>query len=168
MKLCLSYLSGLWLLWLPAWGWAVEGAPAAIPTVMAHSEAFEIVGRLQAEGLVWFVDRTDSNEPVLHASLEVESRGQTMTALFRPEHGDYVIADPSWLAPLRSAGEHPLAITLMLKEDGDVFSVTLTVPAEAGSAHIIAKDWRLWIVGVALLLAMLWLWTTRRRKGGAA
>ncbi len=47
------------------------------------------------------------------ARLEVEANGRAVQAIFRPEQGDYLIADSAWLAPLRQPGEQMLALTVM-------------------------------------------------------
>lgn len=120
------------------------------PVVVAESEAFEIVGRLAAEGLVLHVDRAPSNEPVLAASLEIETAGRTASAVFRPASGDYLVADAAWLAPLRQAGEHVLALTLIAGDDGDLLSGELLVAAEVPAAQTAASR-----AGLLLALSLL-------------
>ena len=60
-------------------------AEGLIPVAVAESESFEVVARLQDEGLVFYIDRSDSNAPVLGAVLEVESAGKSAKATFRAE-----------------------------------------------------------------------------------
>ena len=67
----LPMASVLLAVWVATVG-ATEGL-APMPVAVAESEAFEAVGRLSDEGLVWFIDRADSNAPVLDARLEVEA-----------------------------------------------------------------------------------------------
>ncbi len=147
---------------------AETAAPAPIPVVVAESEGFEVVGRLEDEGFVFFIDRADSNAPVLGATLEVESAGKAAKAVFRAERGDYLIADAEWLKPLRQPGEYPLAMTLVAGNDSDLltadFDVHAPPAAAAGSAGIGRA-----LGGVALLglLVALLLWR-RSRKGGRA
>jgi hypothetical protein len=134
---------------------AVAGLPALaaevpLPVVTAESEAFEVVGRLEAEGLILHVDRAPSNEPVLAATLEIEADGRSATAVFRPASGDYLLADAAWLQPLRQPGEHALALTLIAGEDSDLLSGELIV-AEA-PAVAVASGGRL---GLMLLAALL-------------
>lgn len=114
----LPMASVLLVVWVATVG-ATEGL-APMPVAVAESEAFEAVGRLSDEGLVWFIDRADSNAPVLDARLEVEANGQTQVARFRPEQGDYLIADAGWLKALRQPGEHALALTLLAGDDSDL------------------------------------------------
>lgn len=153
----------------------VFNAPAAVdrvapitPMVTAESEAFEIVGRLYGEGLVLHVDRAPDNAPVLGATLQVEFDGRSASAEFRAERGDYLIADAGWLAPLRAAGEHGLAFTLLAGEESDLLSGELSVPVELGvDPDGWAPVW--WPLLLAGLLGVgIVVWRRRRRAGGAA
>lgn len=146
--------------------WAAEGA-GVIPVVVAESEQFEAVGRLEAEGLVWFIDRAESNAPVLNATLTVEAAGKSVAAVFRPERGDYLIADTGWLQPLRQEGEHPLALTLVAGDDSDLLAGELTVHFQENSGFTAARGWKAWLAGGGLL-ALLAVIGLRRRQGGKA
>ncbi|MFN4326414.1 MAG: hypothetical protein ACK4FP_11055 [Azonexus sp.] len=143
-------------------------APQPIPFAVAESDSFEAVGRLEAEGFSWYIDRADSNAPVLAARLEVEANGQAVSAVFRPERGDYLINDAAWLAPLRQPGEHLLALTLIAGDESDLLSAELHVdsPPDEAAGSVPAMS-----VGGAGALAGLgglyWLWR-RRVKGGRA
>ena len=145
---------------------AAEAAPAPVPVAVLESEAFEAVGRLRDEGLSWFVDRADSNAPVLGAAIEVEAGGRTATAVFRAERGDYLIADADWLKPLRQPGEHALAMTVVAGEESDLIAGELQV--EGGAKTTAATAWPapVWAVPLALVAALFAWW--RRRRGGAA
>jgi hypothetical protein len=144
---------------------ADAGSVAAIPKVLAVSEQFEAVGRLEPAGLVWFVDRADSNAPVLNANLSVEFEGKSVEAVFRPEHGDYLIADAAWLAPLRRDGEHALALTLIAGEESDLLAGELDVHFDQNSGLTAAAlDARWLAAGASLIVALILVW--RRRRGG--
>jgi hypothetical protein len=136
-----------------------------IPVAVLESETFEAVGRLQEEGLSWFVDRADSNAPVLGAVLEVEADGRTAQAVFRAERGDYLIADAAWLKPLRQAGVHALAMTVIAGEDSDLIAGELHVE---GAGKPVATSWpaAAWAAPLALAAGLFAWW--RRRRGGAA
>ncbi len=159
-------------------GTAPAAAPAATPLVVMESESFEAVGRLNEEGLVWWIDRADTNAPVLGATLEVERDGKTAAALFRPERGDYLIADREWLQALRAVGHHPLALTLIVGEDSDLLAGELQVENAAAAASTVEFAFTGgWGAGFSilggLLLGILGLrWgrqrMQRQRHGGAA
>src|SRR5438105_2761993 len=69
----------------------LDGPPAAVasgtatPRLEAHSEMFEIVGHLAPGELALFINRYDSNEPVLGAKVDVELGGLKAAA---PFHAD--------------------------------------------------------------------------------
>lgn len=141
--------------------------PAPIPVAVAESESFEVVGRLEDQGFVFYIDRADSNAPVLDATLEVESAGKAAKATFRAEYGDYLIADAEWLKPLRQPGEYVLAMTLVAGADSDLLSADFTVqpgPASVGGGWNGGRA--VWLV-LPLLLGAALLWR-RGRKGGRA
>ena len=147
---------------------AVAGETPPMSVAVAESEHFEAVGRLTPEGMSWYVDYADSNAPVLNAELELEAGGQSVKARFRPERGDYLVADEKWLQPLRQPGEHPMALTLIAGEDSDLLSGELRVeaPDAAASGAMLSQPvgWLALLLGGGGLLA--WLWR-RRSKGGA-
>ena len=146
---------------------AGEGDAAPVPKVLAVSEQFEAVGRLETNGLIFFVDRADSNAPVLNARLAVEFEGKSVDATFRPEQGDYLIADAAWLAPLRREGEHALALTLIAGEESDLLTGELDVHlGQKSGLTAAAIDARWLAAGASLMVAGFLIW--RRRRGGRA
>lgn len=134
------------------------------PLAIAESESFEAVGRLTDEGLSWFVDRADSNAPVLGARLEVEANGERRVATYRPEKGDYLITDTAWLKPLRQAGGHALALTLLAGEESDLLATELQVTV--ASATTTVSHLRLGGAAVGLLLTVAAVLGLRRWKQG--
>ncbi len=146
---------------------AAEG-PAPIPVAVAESELFEVVGRLEDDGFVFYIDRADSNAPVLAATLEVESAGKPAKAVFRAERGDYLIADAEWLKPLRQPGEYPLAFTVIAGEESDLLTADFMVtakPADAAAGPGLGRaGWWLALPGL-LAAALIW---RRAQKGGKA
>ncbi len=146
---------------------AVDNVPPAVPVAVAESELFEAVGRLEMEGLSWFVDRAETNAPVLAARLEVEAAGKTIQAVFRPERGDYLINDSDWLKTLRQPGEHALALTLVAGEESDLLATTLQVDAAALGESPTAFGRRAMAGAVLGLLGMILL-GRRLRRGGVA
>ena len=143
--------------------------PPPIPVVVAESESFEVVGRLDTEGFVFFVDRAASNAPVLNAALEVEQGGRKAKARFRNESGDYLIDDAAWLQPLRRPGEYALAFTLVAGDEADLLSADFVVsgPSTAATALPMAGGWAAGISGLALLLLLGGAWWRRRARGKA-
>lgn len=159
------------------------------PRLEAQSDLFELVATLHAGELSVLIDRFATNEPVLGATLEVESAGVKAKATFHADHGDYAFDDSTLLALLRSPGEHALVFTLIAGAESDLLDGTLvagprSAVAEAGDpAHghddhehddEHAHDHKLgraaWIGGAVAALGLLGGiagWRQRRRAAGA-
>ena len=120
-------------------GPATMRAASSLPRIEAKSEAFELVAELRASELAIFVDRYESNEPVLGAKLEVESGPIKAVAVFRAEQGDYVVTDAAMLKALAAPGEHGLVFTLVAGKDSDLLDGTL-VGAAGRAVATAAKD----------------------------
>ena len=145
--------------------------PAAIPTLTATSDDFEVVGRLLPEGLVLYVDRADTNAPVLGATLELEQGGRAAPATFRPERGDYLLADATWLAAVRQPGPAsahlPIAITLLADKDSDLLSGELHMEEGSDAAGLSLASWakRLpWLLAALILAAAGWRYRNALRR----
>jgi hypothetical protein len=148
-------------------------AAVPLPVVVAESEAFEIVGRLDENSLVLHVDRAPTNAPVLGATLSVETGGKEIAAPFQAASGDYRIEDVAWLQPLRATGEHGLSFTLLVGDEADLLAGDLIVEAEASADT--EAGWTLSpLLGGALLAGFglagaFWGWRRQQsRRGGAA
>jgi len=113
---------------------------AALPRVEATSETFELVAELRGGELVILVDRYDSNEPVLDATLEVESGALKASAAFRVEQGDYVVTDVAMLQALTTPGEHGLVFMLVAGNDSDLLDGTLVTAARGRLAGAAGTD----------------------------
>lgn len=107
----------------PAGGASASTAPG----FETRSELFEIVGRLHADELSLFVDRFDSNAPVVGASVEIESGGHKANATFHADLGDYSVTDAALLTALKKPGGHALVLTVMAGDDADLLDATLVV-----------------------------------------
>lgn len=168
LKNALFYLLTVAL--LPALPVSAVEAPMPAPVVVAESEAFEIVGRLEADGFIFYVDRAPTNAPVMAASLEVEAGGRKAMAHFRPAQGDYLIDDARWLKPLRAPGDYVLSLTLLSGEEGDLLSADLRVPEGPSAAIAGRTGWMAPMAGLGLLLliAILGRQKWRQRQGGVA
>ncbi len=136
-----------------------------LPLLVAESESFEVVGRLEEAGLVFHVDRADSNAPVLGATLDVEQAGRTARAVFRPAYGDYLLSDAEWLAAVRQPGDYPLGLTLIAGEESDLLSGDLHVFAVSTAESDGRSVWPLWVALAAVLAGLAF---RRRQQGGAA
>ena len=143
---------------------------AALPRFEAASDLFEIVGRLQADGLSLYLNQFKNSEPVLQAQLHVESGALQATAAFRPEQGDYLLSDAALLELLRQPGEHALVLTVIAGEQSDLLEGSLSVAAAAagghGHEHSLLQELALplGLVGGGLLLAGGGIWFLRRGK----
>lgn len=171
LKICLFLLLTVsLLLGRPASAASAVDVPIPLPLAVAESDLFEIVGRLDAPGFVFHVDRSATNAPVLEAMLEVEEGGRKALARFRPETGDYLIDDAAWLKPLRTPGDYALSFTLLAGSDSDLLTAELAVaaPKAAAGKGSRALAWPL-AAAVFLLLFGILLWRkTRPSQGGAA
>ena len=144
--------------------------PMQIPVVIAESDDFEIVGRLEEKSFIFFVDRNKSNAPVLAASLEVEQGGKTVLASFRAETGDYLIADAAFLAAFSKPGEYPLNFTLIAGEESDLLTAKFDVFSASTVTDANQPQFGGWLINIVLfvLLAGAGWHFLRHRKGGAA
>jgi len=152
----------------------LDGPPAAAqagsgaPRLEAHSELFEIVGRLEAQGLQLYISRYESNEAVLGARLDVELGAAKAGAIFLPESGSYLVNDKALLAALTQAGKHALVFTLTAGEDADLLDGSLLVGAPADAAHGLAPTPMLRsgavLLGAGALVALAAVLIRRSRK----
>lgn len=145
-------------------GHAAQGAP---PRMEARSEAFELVARLAGDELSILVDRFETNEPVLRAQLDVESRGRKARAKFHEDHGDYAVDDAEFVKALSAPGEHPLVFTLVAGNESDLLEGVIAVPA-AAAPHDDPLSWKAWAaIAGGILAAAAVAFTLRRRQSAA-
>jgi hypothetical protein len=155
---------------------ASAAAPAGGPRFAALTETFELVGALEGRRLVLWLDRTDSNAPVVGATIEIDLGGRALVA--KPD-GDVYVAE---LEAPPAPGTLPIAATVLAGADADVLAGELRIEppaaASAGPAAAAAR-WpggvgsedtlRLAAVGtVAALVAGLLGWAGGRRRGTRA
>jgi hypothetical protein len=119
---------------------ATNVARAGPPRIESHSELFELVGALNGGVLTVMIDRYETNEPVLGATLELESGAHKAVASFRAESGDYAVTDPALLKALAVPGEHALVFTLTAGPDVDLLDGTLVVAGNAAGARNLGHD----------------------------
>ncbi|MFY3386091.1 hypothetical protein [Paracidovorax sp. MALMAid1276] len=146
---------------LDAPGQAAASTGAA-PRFEAQSDTFELVGRLQGGELSILINRFATNEPVLHAQVEVESGALKAAATFHADMGDYAVDDEAMLKQLATAGEHSLIVTVLAGPDSDLLDATLQVASPApqagdhGHGHELPRAaWALGVLAVLALLALL-------------
>lgn len=155
-------------------GPAAVSASSGLPRTEAHSEQFEIVGRLAASGLVLYVSRYETNEAVLGAQLDVELGNLKARAAFEAEPGSYRLSDKKLVDALHQAGNHSLVFTVTAGADSDLLDGTLAVAAHDDQNHAegTGSGLRLGaavVAGAGLLAALAVVLLRRRRNAyGAA
>ena len=95
----------------------------ASPRTEARSEAFELVAVRQGVDLEIWLDRFETNEPVLGAIVEVETPSGSATAV-EAQNGAYRMPAHWADAP----GRYDLIFTVTAKGNADVLTATLVVP----------------------------------------
>lgn len=143
------------------------------PRVESKSETFELVARLEGGVLSILIDRFETNEPVLGASVDIESGGTKAKAAFRVEQGDYVVTDPAMLKLLAGPVTHSLIFTISAGKDSDLLDGKLipgsasNPPDAAGnSAGFAGMSMAIWIaavLGAGAVAYLLWHRQTARR-----
>lgn len=150
-------------------------AVSTAPRLDAKSELFELVARLDGGELSILIDRFATNEPVLKASVEVESGQLKAKAKFHEDLGDYAVDDPAMLKLLSAPGEHPVVITVLAGDESDLLDGVLRVGAgqvqeathghshDEGDDHEHGINWWRWALGglIVLVLALSWKWKNR-------
>lgn len=150
---------------------------SALPRLEATTEAFELVATLHAKELSVLIDRFDTNEPVLGATLELEVGDIKAQATFRANQGDYAFDDVDLLALLRKPAEHALVFTLLAGAENDLLDGTLVTTAAVDPGH--AQDEHghdhtqevvAWSAGGTLMLGLAgaYVWRHRRARQAAA
>lgn len=133
------------------------------------TESFELVGGLQGGALSVFVDRYETNAPVLDGRIEVELDGNVKAAgKFRPEHGDYVFDDARLTQALHAPGRHALVFTLAAGSDSDLLEGTLDVQGDVPAARKNGLPWTWAGAGLLAVLASIAVAAQRRRSRQAA
>ena len=141
---------------------AVATAPMAAqgPRAEAQTDVFELVATLEQDRLVLYIDRFDTNEPVVGAQVEVDS-GAVQAKATPAAPGVYWMAQGTLSQP----GKHPLTITIETEDTADLLSATLEVPAAPAptTSGPISEPWMAWGLGGTLLLSGAGLVALRRR-----
>ena len=146
---------------------ANAAAAGSQPRIEARSELFELVGYLRAEELSVMINRFETNEPVLNASVEVSMGASKAGAKFHADHGDYAVEDAAFLKALSAPGDHALIFTVVAGGDSDLLEGTLKVTAAQVEAHGHSHALEYAAIAaalVALLAVVAFLWRARARR----
>jgi RND family efflux transporter MFP subunit len=104
------------------------------PRVDASSTTFELIAVYRNNALTIFVDRFVTNEPVMGATVEVDTPKGTITAIENPD-GTYALP-ADWVA---AGGSYDLIFTVTAGSDLDVLTGTLKLPEEAAIAPVVVR-----------------------------
>lgn len=140
--------------------------PASGPQLELKSPDVELSGVLQDGKLTVYADRYASNEPILGAKIELESKGRKL-ALLATKDGSYTAA-ADWL---KQPGTHEIVVSVEADGLQDLLIGTLQVPGLQSAARGRAwLDYAKWAAGgsVAAIVLLALFKRMRRRKGAAA
>jgi RND family efflux transporter MFP subunit len=102
----------------------------ASPRVVATSERYQIVGIVEGEVLVIYLDRADDNAPVTSATIEVSIDGEPHKAALQEKSATYEVTAPV----LRKPGTYEVLVTLREGSVHDLLVGTLAIPATSDQA----------------------------------
>jgi membrane fusion protein, heavy metal efflux system len=123
---------------------------ATSPRFEARGDLFEVVGLLKGSELVLYVDRSESNEPVMQATLEVES-GSFKASTKSDANG--VLRMPA--GALANAGKYPLTLTVSAGDESDLLSASFEHGAVASATSAPRSTPRVFILAAAGALVLL-------------
>ena len=143
--------------------------PVAAPATSGErlelkSPDLELLGILSDGKLTLYADRYATNEPILNAKIELESKGRKLQMLATKE-GSYTAA-ADWL---EQPGTHEIVVSVEAGELQDLLIGTLLVPALKPEANGRSwLDYGKWAAGgSAAVIALLVLFKLMRRRKGA-
>ena len=141
--------------------------PSAAPRFAAVSEQFELVGVIEGHRLSLYLDHAADNSPVPDATLELELGGKPL-AVTRVGEGLY----QAELSQPLADGETPVTATVVAGADSDLLAAEIDwhAPTASTPPSAWAGKSRLALAGGAILLALavLWAWSRRTQRTGAA
>ncbi len=103
---------------------AAGGASPPSPRVVATSERYQLVGIVEGEVLVIYLDRAADNSPVTTATMDVAIDGTSIKAEVQ-KSGTYEIISPR----LKTPGSHEVLVTLGEGGISDLLIGTVIIPA---------------------------------------
>lgn len=126
------------------------------PRFSAQSELFDAVGILGSDELVLYIDRAGSNEPVVNATVELDSTGVKAVGKFEPTLGEYHFDAKAF----SKDGDYPIRLRIRAGRDNDLLTAELDVhrnavlatAADNGAAW---KVWTTWLVAGLIVLSLI-------------
>ena len=103
------------------------------PRATAASPLFELVAVATGTGLTIYLDRFDTNAPVLGATLDVETPAGPVSAV---QDGDIYLLEAPWAG---QPGTYELLFTVAAATDIDFLTATLIIPETPVAAPVSAK-----------------------------
>ena len=116
---------------------APAAAAAASPRIVATSDQFELVGIVEGEVLVIYLDRFASNEPLTDATIEVTINGTAHKAEAQ-SNGTYEVTTPA----LKQPGNIEVVADIRHGDATDLLVGSLTIPSPAAATAARASGWR--------------------------
>ncbi len=113
-----------------------EAPPASVqtaPRATAASPLFELVAVANGTGLVVYLDRFETNAPILGATVDVETPSGPASAV---QDGEVYLLEAPWAA---KPGTYELLFTIAEETDIDFLTATLTIPEPIVAAPLVEK-----------------------------
>jgi membrane fusion protein, heavy metal efflux system len=136
------------------------------PRLVAISENYQLVGILEGEVLVIYLDRAEDNAPVTTATLEVSLDGTPHKAELLAKSGTYEITAPL----LRKPGSYEVLVSVTDGAINDLLVGSLRIPGDnhAGERSLGQMFfWLLLMAGVLVVLLLAWFGSKRMRQSAA-
>ena len=114
-----------------------EAPPAAVqtaPRATAASPLFELVAVASGAGLVIYLDRFETNAPVIGATVDVETPTGPVSAI---QEGETYLLDAPWAA---KPGTYELLFTIAAETDIDFLTASLIIPEPIVAAPVAAES----------------------------
>jgi F0F1-type ATP synthase assembly protein I len=130
------------------------------PRFEARSDLFEVVGVLQGDDIVLYLDNATNNAPLLEGEIEIESAGLQGKAQ-ADAHGVFRFKAGGLAKP----GNHALTLTITANDEVDLLSANFEHSMQAADAstehHDHSHSHAIWWAGAALLIAVVLGWLLR-------
>ena len=112
---------------------APPGAVQTAPRATAASPLFELVAVANGTGLLIYLDRFETNAPVIGATVDVETPTGPASAV---QDGEVYLLETPWAA---KPGTYELLFTIAAGTDIDFLTATLTIPEPLVAAPVVEK-----------------------------